>query len=147
MVEDNEGNLWVALNGGGVIKMRIDDNTIISQEKITEEEGLASNFVTSLYQSRNNKIWVGTEAGLTVIDGKDSKTILNKDITFDIQSIIEDPIGFLWIGTQKGLIRINSNNTEESYKLFDAYDGLKNQLSSINSMYKDPGIYFLLRGV
>ncbi|MBP7507132.1 MAG: response regulator [Prolixibacteraceae bacterium] len=146
MIEDNEGNLWLALNGGGVIKMRIESNTILSQEKISEEEGLASNFVTTLYQSRNNKIWVGTEAGLTVIDGKDIKTILNKDITFDIQSIIEDPIGFLWIGTQKGLIRINSNNTEESYKLFDAYDGLKNQAFFLNSIYKDSDFTFYFGG-
>ncbi len=146
MVEDNEGFLWVALNGGGVIKMITDNNIIISQEKITEEEGLASNFVTALYQSRNNKIWVGTEAGLTVIDGKEIKTILNKDITFDIQSIIEDPIGFLWIGTQKGLIRINSNNIEESYKLFDAYDGLKNQAFFLNSIYKDSDFTFYFGG-
>lgn len=137
IVEDADGNIWVALNGGGVIKMKIENNIITSQEIITEEDGLSSNFVTTLYQSRNNKIWVGTEAGLTIIDGKNFHSIFNKDITLDIQSITEDPIGFLWIGTQKGLIRLNSNNLDEPHKLFDISDGLKNQSYYLNSIFKD----------
>lgn len=137
IVEDAVGNIWVALNGGGVIKMKIENNIITSQEIITEEDGLSSNFVTTLYQSRNNKIWVGTEAGLTIIDGKNFHSIFNKDITLDIQSITEDPIGFLWIGTQKGLIRLNSNNLDEPHKLFDISDGLKNQSYYLNSIFKD----------
>jgi signal transduction histidine kinase/ligand-binding sensor domain-containing protein/AraC-like DNA-binding protein len=137
VIEDTNGNTWVALNGGGVIKMKIENNMIISQEIITEEEGLSSNFVTTLYQSRNNKIWVGTEAGLTIIDGKNFHSLFNKDITLDIQSITEDPIGFLWIGTQKGLIRMNSNNFDEPYKLFDVSDGLKNQSYYLNSIFRD----------
>jgi len=137
IIEDDNNNIWVALNGGGVIKMKIENNVITSQEVITEENGLSSNFVTTLYQSQNHKIWVGTEAGLTIIDGKEFHSVFNKDITLDIQSITEDPIGFLWIGTQKGLVRLNSNNLDEPHKLFDVSDGLKNQSYYLNSMFKD----------
>ncbi len=146
MIEDDNNFLWVALSGGGIIKMKIENNIIKSQKKYTEKDGLASNFVTTIYQSRNNKIWIGTEAGLTVVDGDEIKSLLYKDITFDVQSIIEDPIGFLWIGTQKGLLRINSYNLEESYKLFDESDGLKNQSFYLNSVLEDFNFAFYFGG-
>jgi signal transduction histidine kinase/AraC-like DNA-binding protein len=137
ILEDNEGFMWVGINGGGVIKMNIANNTIISQEVISDKNGLTSNFVTTLYQSRNNKIWIGTEAGLGIYESGTFTKAFYEDIVFDVQSIIEDPIGFLWIGTQDGLIRINSNNLDEPYKLFDTSDGLKNQSFYLNSNYKD----------
>ncbi|MBN1924948.1 MAG: response regulator [Prolixibacteraceae bacterium] len=144
ILEDNEGFIWTGINGGGIVKMSLANNTIISQEIITEKNGLTSNFVTTLYQSRNNKIWIGTEAGLTVHENGAYTKTFYKDIIFDVQSVTEDPIGFLWIGTQKGLIRINSNNLDEPYKLFDNSDGLKNQSFFLNSIYKDDdfNLYF-----
>ncbi|MGF7141076.1 hybrid sensor histidine kinase/response regulator transcription factor [Roseimarinus sediminis] len=144
LLEDKNGFTWVGLSGGGLIKMKIEGNTILSQERFTLHDGLASNFVTTLYQSRNNKIWVGTEAGLSVVENDTIRSVYNKDLIFDIQSIIEDPIGFLWIGTQKGLIRINSNHLDEPFKLFDSSDGLQNNAFYLNSIYagNDYTFYF-----
>jgi signal transduction histidine kinase/AraC-like DNA-binding protein len=135
--EDNEGFTWIALSGGGVIKMKIVFNTIVSQEIVTETEGLASNFTTTLFQSRNNKVWIGTEAGLSVYDNGECISMYNKDIIFDIQSIAEDPTGFLWIGTQSGIIRINSNNYNEPFKHFSTSDGLLNLSFYLNSIFID----------
>ncbi|MFA9388450.1 MAG: response regulator [Prolixibacteraceae bacterium] len=147
LLEDNEGNIWVALSGGGVIKMKIENNAIVSQQLINVEKGLVSNFVTSLYQTRNNKIWIGTEAGLTVINPDNTfETAYNKDIILDIQSMIEDPVGFLWLGTQKGLVRINSNHLEEPFKLFDTSDGLNNTSFYLNSLFAEPDYTFYFGG-
>ena len=146
ILEDHEGYTWIALSGGGVIRMKIIDNVIVSQEKITIRNGLVSNFTTTLYQSRNNKIWIGTEAGLSVYENGSLNSLYNKDIVLDIQSIIEDPIGFLWIGTQKGLIRINSNNIEEPFKLFDTSDGLINKSFYLNSLFVDDDYSFYFGG-
>ncbi|HPR30882.1 MAG TPA: two-component regulator propeller domain-containing protein [Prolixibacteraceae bacterium] len=137
LLEDHEGYIWVGINGGGVVKMNISDETILSQECITDKNGLTSNFVTAVYQSRNNKIWIGTEAGLNVYENNTFTHAYHKDIVFDVQSIIEDPIGFLWLGTQKGLVRINSNNLQEPHKLFDNSDGLQNQSFYLNSVLND----------
>lgn len=147
MIEDTEGNIWVSLNGGGVVRMKITNNTIIEQEKLNVNNGLVSNFVTCLYQSRNNKIWIGTEAGLAVIN--EDKTIeiaYNKDITMDIQSMIEDPGGFLWMGTQKGLVRINTNHLDEPFKLYDSSDGLNNSSYYLNSLFAEPDYTFYFGG-
>ena len=144
ITEDQEGHYWVGGNGCGVLKMKIENNQIASQQLFTEKDGLVSNYVTSIYISRNNKIWIGTDAGLTVIENNKFTKAFNQNIIYNIQSIIEDPIGFLWIGTQKGLLRLNSNNMDESVKLFETTDGLKNRSFYLNSICSDNNntIYF-----
>ncbi len=134
IAEDQLGNIWAGGNGCGLIKMKIEGNKIVNQQLFTEKDGLVSNYVTTVYPSRNNKIWVGTDAGLTVIEGNQFTKSFSKGIIYNIQSIVEDPIGFMWIGTQKGLLRINSNNTNESIKLFETNDGLKNRSFYLNSI-------------
>lgn len=147
LIEDNTGSVWASLNGGGLLKMTIENQSIAAQQRITVSDGLVSNFVTCIYQSKNNRIWVGTEAGLTLIDEQFNLiSRYNKDIIFDIQSIQEDPIGFLWIGTQKGLIRINSNHLDEPFKLFDHSDGLINHSYYLNSNYARPDYTFYFGG-
>jgi len=146
IAEDQLGNVWAGGNGCGLIKMKIEGNKIVNQQLFTEKDGLVSNYVTTVYPSRNNKIWVGTDAGLTVIEGNKFTKTFNKDIIYNIQSIAEDAIGFLWIGTQKGLLRINSNNMDESIKLFETNDGLKNRSFYLNSIYTDPDFTFYFGG-
>jgi signal transduction histidine kinase/DNA-binding response OmpR family regulator/ligand-binding sensor domain-containing protein len=146
IAEDAQGNIWAGGNGCGLMKFQIEGNKIISQQLFTEENGLVSNFVTTVYPSRNNKIWVGTDAGLTVIEDNRFTKAFDKDIIYNIQSIIEDPIGFLWIGTQKGLLRINSNNIEEPVKLYETSDGLRNRSFYLNSISSDTDFTFYFGG-
>lgn len=146
IAEDQEGNLWAGGNGEGVIKLKIEDNKIVSQQLFTEEEGLVSNFVTTIYISRNNKVWVGTDAGLSVIENNKLTKAFNKDIIYSIQSILEDQIGFLWVGTLKGLLRINSHDMNESIKLFETIDGLKNRSFYLNSVCRDSNNTFYFGG-
>jgi signal transduction histidine kinase/AraC-like DNA-binding protein/ligand-binding sensor domain-containing protein len=146
IAEDQLGNVWAGGNGCGLIKMKIEGDKIINQQLFTEKDGLVSNYVTTVYPSKNNKIWVGTDAGLTVIDGNKFTKAFNKDIIYNIQAIAEDPIGFLWIGTQKGLLRINSNNMDESVKLFETNDGLKNRSFYLNSICTDTDFTFYFGG-
>lgn len=144
IIEDHLGNIWVGISGGGVLCLRINNGQIVSEKVYTEADGLTSNFVTQIYQSRNKQIWIGSEKGLSVIDGKKAKPVFKNNQNFDIQSIIEDPIGYLWIGTPNGLMRINSNRTDEPYRVFDSSDGLNNNAFFINSVYCDENsvIYF-----
>jgi signal transduction histidine kinase/DNA-binding response OmpR family regulator/ligand-binding sensor domain-containing protein len=146
IAEDAEGNYWVGGNGCGVLKMTIEGNQIASQQLFNEKDGLVSNYVTSIFISRNNKVWIGTDAGLTVIDNNKFSKAFHQNIIYNIQSIIEDPIGFLWIGTQKGLLRLNSNNMDESVKLFETTDGLKNRSFYLNSICSDNNNTFYFGG-
>ena len=70
IAEDQNGDIWAGGNGCGLVKLRIEGDKIVKQQLFTEKDGLVSNFVTTVYPSRNNKIWVGTDAGLTIIENE-----------------------------------------------------------------------------
>lgn len=147
LLEDNAGNIWVALGGGGVLKIAVDGKKVASQQLITTENGLCSNFATALYQSKNNKVWIGTEAGLSVCDENGKiESMYHRNYILDIQSIIEDQIGYLWMGTQRGLARMNSNNTNDPIKIFDQLDGLQSSSYFLNSVCADNDYTFYFGG-
>lgn len=146
MVEDKDHNVWLSANGGGVVRLSIEDQKIKQEFKLTRSEGLISNFVTQVYQTRNNRIWIGTEEGLSYFENGRVESVFPKDVVIDVQSMKEDPIGFLWLGTQNGIIRINSNQPDEPYKLFDQADGLSNQSFYINCIEQDENFTFYFGG-
>lgn len=147
IIEDHVGNLWVGINGGGVLCLRIEENHIVSEKIYTENDGLTSNFVTQIYQSQNKQIWIGSEKGLSIIENGHVKSAFSSNQNFDTQSIIEDSMGYLWIGTTKGLLRINSNRIDEPYKLFDTTDGLKNNSFYLGSTFCDENQTFYFGGL
>src|SRR5882762_3479088 len=76
----------------------------------TTEKGLPQNSVTSLLQTRDGYLWVGTFGGLarfdglkfTIFDTGNSPGLKSNRIT----TLFEDHAGVLWIGTeQNGLSR------------------------------------------
>jgi signal transduction histidine kinase len=70
------------------------------------EEGLEQNPVTSVVQSRDGYLWLGTYTGLVRFDGV-RVTIFDSATTPGLQnsritSLYEDPAGVLWIGHETG---------------------------------------------
>ena len=75
----------------------------------TVEDGLPSNVVNAIVQTRNGFLWVGTDAGLVRFNGR-------KFIPFElrqpqqtpgsVRALVEAPDGALWVGTGAGLARI-----------------------------------------
>lgn len=74
------------------------------------EDGLPSNVVNAIVQTRNGFLWVGTDAGLVQFNGR-------KFIPFEfrpshqtpgsVRALVEAPDGALWVGTGAGLARIS----------------------------------------
>ena len=67
-------------------------------------DGLPSDSVTAIIQTRDGFLWIGTTAGLVRFDGvKFTKVNLmdsGANVTVGITALCEDADGFLWIGTQ-----------------------------------------------
>ncbi|HXB58621.1 MAG TPA: two-component regulator propeller domain-containing protein [Candidatus Acidoferrales bacterium] len=77
-------------------------------------DGLPSDSVTAILQTRDGFIWVGTEAGLARFDGV-KFTAIKLDASTDnpvhVTALCEDSNGYLWIGTQQnGLFEMASGN-------------------------------------
>ena len=77
----------------------------------TVEDGLSSNVVNAIVQTRNGFLWIGTDAGLNRFNGRHFTPIYFRGPKSTPQGIVsalaEGPDGDLWIGTSAGLVRIS----------------------------------------
>jgi ligand-binding sensor domain-containing protein len=85
----------------------------------TVEDGLSSNVVNAILQTRDGFLWIGTDAGLNRFDGTHFTPIYFRGPKSTSQGIVsalaEGPDGDLWIGTSAGLVRV-------SRRAFDQFD-------------------------
>ena len=76
----------------------------------TVEDGLSSNVVNAIVQTRDGFLWIGTDAGLNRFDGRHFTPIYFRGPRSTPQGIVstlaEGPDGNLWVGTSAGLVRI-----------------------------------------
>jgi signal transduction histidine kinase/ligand-binding sensor domain-containing protein len=77
----------------------------------TVEEGLPDNEVTTITQTRNGFLWVGTDGGLGRFDGEHFTQIrlrAGKTKEILVWSLLTAADGALWVGTDSGLAHIPS---------------------------------------
>ena len=120
MVEDNSGELWIALNKG-LLRLGKEQTNLY-----TTREGLPDHRVNAVCLDRDGKLWIGTEGGLTSMrDGRFTTYTTNDGLSGDyITCITEDRAGNLWVGTQAaGLMR----RTGDRWSHIGAADGLSDK--------------------
>ncbi len=98
--------------------VKLDPSKTLTQYRIdqwTTEHGLPMKRISSVLQSANGYIWLGTQEGLARFDGFDF-TIFDKHQTGleskTIMALTEDSHGTLWIGTVDGLTRYRNGRFE-----------------------------------
>ena len=117
MVCDNQGNLWIATDGGLQIynpKM----NQFSSYTK--EQEKIRTNNITSLFYSRSNKMLIGTSEGLIIMsistgemqNYTGNSTSIKKFTNNYITQVFEDSRGLIWVGTREGVNVLNLESDE-----------------------------------
>uniref|UniRef100_UPI0032173A66 hybrid sensor histidine kinase/response regulator transcription factor n=1 Tax=uncultured Draconibacterium sp. TaxID=1573823 RepID=UPI0032173A66 len=102
--------------------------------------------ITSITQTEDKSIWVGTKMGLYKINPLNNiqihYTMENGLPSNSVNSILYDGKESLWLGTDHGLVQMNITN--EIFRSFDKEDGLKrvnfNENSALKS--KDGRLYF-----
>jgi PAS domain S-box-containing protein len=76
----------------------------------TVEDGLSSNVVNAIVQTRNGFLWIATDAGLDRFDGRHFTPIYFRGPSptpqGTVSALAEGPDGDLWIGTSAGLVRV-----------------------------------------
>ena len=122
IAEDSRGNLWVGTENGGV--------NVFTAGKFTAyraaENGLPGDDVSCLYADKDDVLWIGTDGhGLARFqDGKWNHYSTASGLASDsISYIIEDDAGFLWLGSNAGLMRVSKKS------LAGFADGVTNVIS------------------
>ena len=112
MIDDGDSILWLGSRERGVVRfdMTSDEYLVYSLRELT---GRPVDDVLCLHRARNGDLLVGTSAGLVRMhfNGRRVETrytgreqgLLNDMI----HGILEDADGFLWLSTNKGLIKYN----------------------------------------
>lgn len=118
MIEDSDGEVWIATNGKGLYRFSPYDNIRLRvyRNVPSETNCIPQNILMTLQQDSKKKIWIGTYSeGLCYFDKeKDTFVTYKKSNSPEslsdnsIQKIFEDSHGNLWIGTfQNGLNLFN----------------------------------------
>jgi len=100
LLEDRNGNIWFGTHGGGLYTITPD-----SLIRITDKQGLPSDYVLSLAEDSTGTIWVGTDGeGLgKVLPDTVLKYSVNEGLDRHIHSLAVDQNNTLWIGGRTGL--------------------------------------------
>lgn len=142
IVQDSEGYLWIA-TWSGLIRY---DGRVTNIYLVGDSENdLKSNKITSVRESKDGNLWVGTRArGLFLYDKlRDAfvsyQTLIPELLPFkNVWDIELDSDGKPWVATEKGLIKIE----DSEISVFNTDNGLS--FDFITSIYKDSEEQFWL---
>lgn len=141
IIEDENGILWFATNGGLYkYDAKNEAGNPESYQSITVKDGLPTNQIWSLCSDKTGGLWIGTETGLCHYNGKEYTSIKlpvtgEVDLTGAypapdmITSIYQASDGLVWIGTNgKGIFVYNPTlgNAPTAFKRHTSESGLCN---------------------
>jgi len=141
-LQDKVGNLWFGTTAEGLYKY---DGKSFTQ--FTSTNGLNSNAIGSILEDKNGKIWIGTDAGISVYDGKTFTEIhipLSKNMpankisnkqhsVFDIK---QDKSGQLWFATINGVF-IYDGKSFTHFKISESEGGFLSSNHNIEKILVD----------
>ncbi|NET36492.1 MAG: response regulator, partial [Cyanothece sp. SIO1E1] len=135
LIEDKKGNIWISDLAIGALCF---DG--LSFTLFTEKEGLLSRWTTSIIEDSSDRIWIGTNAGIScyIFPSEDMEFGMFRNYTVkeglsnnSIRTIIQDQDEILWFGTAFGINRFDGR----SFTHITTKDGLSG--NSISSMIQD----------
>lgn len=117
LFKDRDGNIWIGTLENGLTQF--DDTwTTFSANGISDSTGLNDNIIRALFIDKNFNLWIGTETGglskfqlptnpLIKNNWQSFRNINNSIFLDTIRSLYRDSDGYLWVGTQFGIYRVD----------------------------------------
>ncbi|MFW5761905.1 MAG: two-component regulator propeller domain-containing protein, partial [Cyclobacteriaceae bacterium] len=152
LIKDSFGYIWIGTVDGGLNKLDPSTGRFIRYFE-GEPNSVNNNSITCLYEDQQKNLWVGTKNGLSKFTPQKGsrlfeKTDVVKTYLFsdehnsissnDIQCIVQDSTGIIWIGTNSG--GLNSYHPEKNqFSRYEASTEVANGLlsNSIKSLFVD----------
>ncbi len=137
LFEDRVGNIWIAAFQEGAIKF--DKKNFLAYSK---KNGLSDNTVNGIAQDKKgNMLFATAEGGLSCFDGKKFHNYNEASglLSNLISTVKVDKNNSIWLGTNKGLNKINLTDYYEvdTSKYFTDLNGLEGNEFGINSLFID----------
>ena len=116
---DKDGDLWIGTFDQGVIYFDRKANTVAQFRYIQGDDfALSSNQIRSVYQDREENMWILTPSGLNRIDNGRVKRYLDE---IDTNVLTEDDTGRLWVGTLSGGLYFKEPGSDQ-FTQFNGYE-------------------------
>lgn len=108
MYKTKEGNIWLGNNQGEVVFINPLTEAVDAFHLQTEDGSIVQSYIHGLCQDSWNRLWVATSNGLMLVDVKNHRCRKVKlpDGIKSVFAVTEDKEGNVWIGTDKGLKRL-----------------------------------------
>ncbi len=144
--QDSKGLIWIASMGSGIWKYNPSANTFRHYPfDDSYSNGLRTNSISSVMEASDGTIWFSSDRGGLV------KYEPNGDrfVTYSIEeglpdnvvyNILEDRHGYLWFGTNSGLVKFDPRNGKS--RVFTTAEGLLGNQFNYHSAAKGEDGYF-----
>jgi signal transduction histidine kinase/DNA-binding response OmpR family regulator/ligand-binding sensor domain-containing protein len=119
---DRQGNLWLCPYTHGIEKVVFSESPFNFYKPAPSQTSSASNEVRSIYQDKDNWLWVGTKNGtVTLFDenrrfvgelGADGRINNSKPLRASVYNITGDQSGAIWLGSKgDGLFKLEKKGS------------------------------------
>lgn len=135
--EDSKQRIWIGTNKGGLslLEEKGGSKSFLRFNHVpSDPKSISNDEVFVIYEDINNRVWFGTSgAGLNLLK-EDGRPDINNGYYFqsfterdglsdnEINAILEDDEGDLWIATNTGFSEFNAKN--ETFTNYSTYDGV-----------------------
>lgn len=147
---DGEDTFWIGTALEGLFKVnQARGEYAVYKKSAGQQNSLSSNFILTTYEDSKGNFWVGTRAGLNLLD-RNTNTVTNYTEIDGlpnsvINSLLEDKAGKLWLGTYKGISRFDPQ--AKTFTNYTVDDGLQHTDFWHRSALKLSGGEFLFGGM
>ncbi len=138
---NHSNEIFFSVQEQGLFRAHIDScaNEGSGFSRVDRSNGLPSDIITCFMEDREQNYWIGTDVS-GLMRFRDNSLILydNLDVLEDnaVWSLAEDGQGSLWLGSDRGLIRLGHESCAPARpELFNNIDGQK--ISSVASLFID----------
>lgn len=113
LLQGQDGTMWIGTEAGLFAK------TNETLALFTSKDGLANDFILSLYEDRDGTLWIGTAKGLSQMrraSPSNSQPLIPTVASFPIRAgllddaiveILEDDLENLWLATRQGVFQVS----------------------------------------
>lgn len=147
IMEDSNHDIWVITMGNGVYRHTPSTGEIRHYtHNANDPKSLSSNSVSNVLETSHGQIWFSTDRGGICVFNPADETFTTYSIAEGLPDdtaykMLEDKNGYLWFGTNNGLVRFNP--ADGSHTVYNTGNGLPaNQFSYKGALKASDGRFY-----